>query len=88
MQPKVSKGIVAERARWAQMQRRSMGNHKERQRDYVSSLDRSESPLAGRWGRAPCLKCKNYLEKILLRMFGFILTAPYCFNHILRQNFT
>ena len=36
---------------------------------------RSESPLVGRWGKAPYPKMLSYL---FLEMFGLSLTAPFC----------
>ncbi|MBS5678651.1 MAG: hypothetical protein KHW91_02845, partial [Clostridiales bacterium] len=38
---------------------------------------RSESPLVGRWGKAPYPQMLRYL---FLEMFGLILTAPFCGN--------
>ena len=40
------------------------------------SKGRSESPLAGRWGRAPSSKSRLFLEKLLLGMLWVGLTAP------------
>ena len=67
-EPKVSKGTVTERVRWTQSARCSVGNRKERLRDYASFPDRPESPLAGRWGRAPSPEqiqtSKYWIEKV------------------------
>ena len=68
MTPKVSKGTEVERVLWTQTARRSVGNRKERLRDYANSPGRSESPLAGCWGRAPSPEqigaAKYWIEKV------------------------
>ena len=40
------------------------------------SKERSESPLAGRWGRVPSLKSQSFLGNLLHGLFGMSLTVP------------